>query len=155
MAINSWDSIISQIIRWQRKEFPSVTANSSARHLMQECGELLHAPNDLEEWADAFFIVLQGADRVISSPAMQAGLVRDLPVGEVLLLAVQAKFEKNKARTWKLPDEKTGVINHASEGRCAYCTNGCGWIESDAAPGTYYPCSTCNVDKRKPLTTFH
>lgn len=26
-----------------------------------------------------------------------------------------------------------------------------GWIESDASPGTFYPCHQCNADKHKPL----
>jgi hypothetical protein len=26
---------------------------------------------------------------------------------------------------------------------CIFCTN-TGWSESDYAPGTFYPCSTCN-----------
>lgn len=27
---------------------------------------------------------------------------------------------------------------------CCFCPDGCGYIESDYAPGTYYPCNVCN-----------
>jgi len=103
ISINAWNKTIADILDWQRYQFPTATTESSLKHLRKECDEIAQFPRNITEWADAFFMVLQGADRT----------------GQDLLIAVRDKLGINRfERTWQAPDEE-GVQHHVvKEGNC-------------------------------------
>jgi len=69
-------------------------------HLKEECDEILRDPSDMEEWADALILLLNGFSRQF--PQCDA---------TDLLFAGFLKMEKNKKRQWGTPDEK-GIVRH-------------------------------------------
>lgn len=87
-----------------QKEFSSKTfgegcrTNSVLKHLEKEIIEVKATPDDIEEWADCFILLMDGLWR-------RGFLFSDL------FTAVLCKFEINKNRKWKKPD-KDGVIEH-------------------------------------------
>jgi predicted house-cleaning noncanonical NTP pyrophosphatase (MazG superfamily) len=67
-------------------------------HLKKEVDEIIREPYDLEEYADAFMLLVDAA--------RLAGFnMTDV------FNAMWLKFEKNKNREWGLPDEN-GVVEH-------------------------------------------
>jgi hypothetical protein len=69
-------------------------------HMVKEMGEILHAPNDLEEWIDLVLLAFDGAWRTGHSP-------------EEIVAALEAKQAKNEARQW--PDWRTAEPGKAIE----------------------------------------
>lgn len=93
--------LIDDIAQWQEKQFPDATHVGALNHLKKECKELDKDPDDLEEWADAFFMVLQGGRKAAGS--------LDRFMAEVSL-----KLQKNEARTWA-PMAEDGTVEHVRE----------------------------------------
>lgn len=77
------DSIVHEIVRWQRRQFPNSSTASAIDHLKEEIDELAENP-DGEEWADCMFLLLAISDR--------AGIDR--------AVALERKLAINRARTW-------------------------------------------------------
>ena len=96
--MTSLDQLALEVVAWQQHQFPHRTAHSIATHLSREAAELVAVPNDAEEMADIFMLLVGAADRS----------------GVNLINAVAAKLEKNKARTWGTPDAD-GVVSHVEQ----------------------------------------
>jgi hypothetical protein len=94
-AVDTLDSLRDEIITWSKATFPASSNYSRAKHLEEEIAEILKAPSDPEEWADAFFLVVQAE-------------------GFDLVAAVRAKLELNRARKWGKPDAD-GVVKHVAD----------------------------------------
>jgi NTP pyrophosphatase (non-canonical NTP hydrolase) len=97
------EKLFNEIATWQQDTFPTGTPDSTLHHLLDEIRELRYAlrfdwPNAKEELADCMFLLFGCADRM----GMSYQDIQD---------AIQAKFEKNKARTWGQPDDN-GVVKH-------------------------------------------
>lgn len=73
---------------------------SVLKHLRKETLEIEEKPSDLEEWADAFLLLMDG-------------LWRSGFTFSQLFSAAKAKLEKNKKRSWKKGSD--GVIVHVDE----------------------------------------
>lgn len=94
-----FDSLIDEIVLWQRRTFPRGSVHSVAAHLSREVDELRENPLDPEEIADVFILTIGLANRA----------------GVDLRAAVAAKHAKNLSRKWGEPDAE-GVIEHVPEG---------------------------------------
>lgn len=97
-AIDTLDGIVEETQDWQRATFPHATPLSVATHLLREAHELRDHPTDAEEIADVVILAIAAAGAN----------------GINLAGAVRAKLEKNKARTWGVPDAD-GVVEHVKE----------------------------------------
>lgn len=98
--------LLEQIHKWQKETFIEANAVSKLHHLKKELNELmseveLETDDSAEEYADCF-LLLYGS-------AMAYGMSY-----EDILYAIEAKFNKNKARKWGKPDEN-GVVEHIKE----------------------------------------
>lgn len=96
--VTTWGDLFILMRTWQAEQFPETTAGSASRHLLKEAKELIEKPSDLEEWADAMFLVVQGATK--SSP--NNGVFFDM---------VRHKLVKNIWREWQEPDADN-VVEH-------------------------------------------
>lgn len=70
----------------------------SLYHLREEIDELIASPGDLTEWADVVLLLFDAARR------------RQITVQDIIV-AAREKFEVNKRRKWRAPDEN-GVVRH-------------------------------------------
>lgn len=95
----SLDSIVVDIVEWQRETFPKATTHSRKTHLSKELKELKTALDegriDWLEVADVLFMIIALAD---GEDVDLEGLLED-------------KFDINKNRVWGEPDED-GVVEH-------------------------------------------
>ncbi len=92
--------------KWSRETFgPHPRTRGVLDHIRKECAEAEANPHDLEEWADIITLALDGFQR-------HGGTV------DQLLPILQAKQDKNFARTWpdwrEMPEDR--AIEHISEG---------------------------------------
>lgn len=96
--VESLDALREENIVWANATFGEGATRRRAcwAHMAQEVGELLDAPDDVEEMADVFLLLAHGSQ------------------GVDLAGAVRAKLEKNKRRQWGQPDAD-GVVNHTAE----------------------------------------
>ncbi len=92
--------LVTQIGVWADNTFPLSRLNPlpSLHHLQMEVSELIAAPYDLIEYADAATLLFDAARK--------AGY----NVADVVE-AMQRKLAINKTRTWGKPDEN-GVVEH-------------------------------------------
>lgn len=97
-SVDTLDNLMREVVAWADATFPHATSQSRANHLLREAKELVDSPDDAEEQADIFFLLAH----ITRSPQRLAS-------------AVRAKLEKNKRRTWGVPDAD-GVVEHISEG---------------------------------------
>lgn len=94
-----YEGIAVDIQLWQEKQFGDKrSVAGAAAHLARELREIERNPNDLEEHADALFMLLQ------------VYAVCGVPLRAVFHAAAK-KLEKNRQRTWQEPDGE-GVIEH-------------------------------------------
>lgn len=94
--------LLVDVADWQDDQFPEGTHVGALNHLKKECKELDKNPDDVEEWADAFFMVLQGGRK-----AADGNLA-------TFLRAVDKKLWKNKQRVWgKMAED--GTVEHVRE----------------------------------------
>lgn len=90
------DSIVHEVIRWQRRMFPHQDVASTIEHLREEVEELAGDPGE-EEIADCLMLLFATADRAGIDPAR----------------ALEAKHRVNCARRWiEQPD---GSFRHDPE----------------------------------------
>jgi hypothetical protein len=84
-----WAEFNSNLAEWSEKTFGDLRRGPQGplKHLVKEVQEVLQKPDDLEEYADCIFLTLDAARR--------AGFTLDQ-----LMLALEKKLVKNKARTW-------------------------------------------------------
>lgn len=91
----SFDQLLLEIREFHVQTFPHSSATSCAIHLRREVEELLADPTDPEEIADCLLLT--------AAVAIEAGVdLKD---------AVRRKLEKNRMRTWGVPDAE-GVVEH-------------------------------------------
>lgn len=79
---------------------PGMRTNGVTDHIAREIGEILAAPDDLEEWIDLILLALDGAWRAGHSP-------------EDIAAMMARKQGKNELRDW--PDWRTADPNRAIE----------------------------------------
>ena len=101
------EELFNSITKLHRKTFPRWNLISCLMHLKDEIDEVKNSLaknlDDIpEEFADCFFLLFGAADRYGMNY-------------QDICNAIQAKFEKNKARTWGKPDDN-GVVKHTEEG---------------------------------------
>lgn len=82
------DSLVEQIVSWQREQFPNQSVSACIKHLCKEVQELREDVTG-EEVADCFFLLIAIADRM------------NLNLGEEL----RAKLEKNRRRQWRKTEQ--------------------------------------------------
>lgn len=95
--VDTLDTLRDEILDWQAETFTQATPHSISKHLLKEAKELHAAPDDDEELADVVMLAI--------------GLSR----GRDLHAILRSKLEKNKRRTWGVPDAD-GVVEHVAEG---------------------------------------
>lgn len=81
-----------------RRNLSQGTNHSILTHLRRELEEIENDPNDIEEWADAMLLFMHGLRE------------RGFSIAS-LVIALEKKFEVNRNRKWKAPDEH-GVVEH-------------------------------------------
>lgn len=84
-----------EVSTWAQETFPNQTPASKLAHLCDEVEELKLCPDDGEEMADIFILLLNLAEMN----------------GFDLMHEARAKMTKNRARKWGKPDER-GVCKH-------------------------------------------
>ena len=104
-SVLTLDTALVAVVAWQRVTFPHEAILPAVIHMLRECGEVDHEPENGEELADALMLAASVRDRVIRM-AEKAGI--DL-AAEVAL-----KLMKNRRRTWGQPDAN-GVVEHVRE----------------------------------------
>lgn len=94
--------LLADIASWQDKQFPEGTQSGALNHLKKECKELERNPDDIEEWADALFMVIQGGRKAAGGSL------------EHFMQEVNYKLLKNMSRQWgeMAPD---GTVEHVRE----------------------------------------
>jgi hypothetical protein len=101
-TFNSLEDFFDDLAEWQWQTFgEGYNPLPTLTHLKEEVEEAIAEPNNLEEYADIFILLLSAVDR--------AGY--DL---SDLLKAVEQKHAVNKLRTWGKPD-RNGVVKHVKE----------------------------------------
>lgn len=79
--------------QWSKATFgPGTRLEGILAHITKELVEIRQDPHDVTEWLDVVILALDGAWRASYSP-------------EEIVAALQAKYAKNRARTW--PDWRT------------------------------------------------
>jgi dCMP deaminase len=107
----SLETVLSDVIGWQRDTFPGERLVPAAIHLMREMDELRADPSG-EEHADAFMLVMCVLDRAAT---IKARIIESaLRHGVDILDETERKLAINKAREWGKPDAE-GVIEHVRE----------------------------------------
>lgn len=97
-SVPTLDSVLAEVVAWQRQTFTYATPASITDHLRREAIELAADPTNLSELADVMLLV--------------AGLASNL--GADLTTVVAEKLAINRRRTWGQPDEN-GVVEHVRE----------------------------------------
>jgi hypothetical protein len=93
-------TLFDRIAAWQLATFGTrQTAAGLLAHIRSELAEVERDPSDVEEWADLFFFVVQGASRAGAD-------------GAAFFAAVEAKLEKNRARVWVVPASADEPVEH-------------------------------------------
>lgn len=93
--------LTDEMAQWTDATFGLQEVNAKLLHLKKEVEELLAAPTDRLEYADAFILLVTAAKTVGMNYSD-------------LLDAVREKFEICKKRNWGSPD-KDGVVHHIEE----------------------------------------
>ncbi len=96
-----WDEFQEDTQEWARQTFPDQTIEGKFAHLMEELIEIVDAPDDRSEWADALILLLDAA--------ALAG-----HTAEQLLEAAIVKMAVNRERNWGEADED-GIVRHIEE----------------------------------------
>lgn len=99
VSVPTLDSVLSEVVAWQRTTFPVGTLAGAVEHLRREAEELAGNPTSESELADVQILLAQVAARQ----------------GVSLVDAVIRKMLVNRARQWQEPDEH-GVVEHVREG---------------------------------------
>lgn len=94
-SFSTLDSVLTEVVAWQRQTFTYATPASITEHLRREAIELADDPTNLSELADVMLLV--------------AGLASNL--GADLTTIVAEKLAINRRRTWGQPDA-AGVVEH-------------------------------------------
>jgi phosphoribosyl-ATP pyrophosphohydrolase len=97
------EQLFNEIAGWARQTFDKADSVAHCYKLLEEASETLKAyqendPEKLTEAADCIICLIAIVEKSGNS-------LHDL------IYAIQAKFEKNKVRTWGQPDEN-GVVKH-------------------------------------------
>jgi len=96
-----FEAYYARQIAWSIQTFgPDLRTKGILQHITKEIREVEQNPQDLSEWVDLIILAMDGFWR-------HGGQVRDL------LPALQAKQERNMARTW--PDWRTMSQDQAIE----------------------------------------
>lgn len=85
------------IVDWLNKVHPNRSETAVWAKLLEETGEVMTDPTDIEEWADVMIVLLDLASRY--------GHYMD-----DILLTARDKLIVNKARKWEI--NKHGVMSH-------------------------------------------
>lgn len=104
----TWGHLLSQMVSWQEKQFPKATTASTLKHIKREIEkELEPNPDNLDEWVDLFFLVVQGMQKAAEvrwgdEPGREDAMIRE----------VRKKLVENRdLRRWPGADEE-GVYEH-------------------------------------------
>lgn len=102
---HSWfRDYVNRHFSWSFRTFgPSANTESICTHIEHELEEIRKNPKDLEEWIDVIILGLDGALRCQGIGKVVADDIRD---------ALECKLNKNKARTWIIPEDPTQPIEH-------------------------------------------
>lgn len=106
--------LLFEIREWHEKQFPDATCQDQLLKLEEELVEYSNAPT-MEERYKEFADVLIVCAGLLRFPSMIGShirtqfildyLFRNIDTQQAIFQALQAKLEKNKARTWtRLPD---------------------------------------------------
>lgn len=101
-ATNNLLTLIVEAKEWSEQTFgPGDRLQGIIAHIKEELKEVEEHPDDVSEWADIIILALDGAWRSGHTP-------------EEIVAGLNAKYAKNRARTW--PDWRTAdptkPINH-------------------------------------------
>jgi hypothetical protein len=100
--------LYDRIAAWQLATFGTRQSVAGAiEHLRRELAEIERDPTDVEECADAFFLLVQIASRFAGAD------------GAAFFAAVEAKLRKNEGRVWVVPASADEPIEHNREGEVA------------------------------------
>ena len=91
------EALQEDIVQWLDKVHPDRTEMAVWAKLLEETGEVMTDPMDIEEWADVIIVLLD--------LAMRYGHYMD-----DILMTARDKLIVNKARKWTI--NKHGVMNH-------------------------------------------
>lgn len=106
LNVTSLKHLLEQQKRWSEETFGLGSRTERILdHITKEIEEVRAAPHDVEEWIDLVILAFDGAWRAGHSP-------------EEVVMALNAKYEKNFSRKW--PDwreaEDGKAIEHIREG---------------------------------------
>jgi hypothetical protein len=96
-----WQQLQDDIAAWSSVQFPHQTPHSKITHMQSELIELDEDPDDIEEFADCFMLLIDTA-------RLSGYNMNDI------FWAVWAKLKINKEREWGEPDEH-GVCYHVKD----------------------------------------
>lgn len=86
---------------WSRATFgPADRAIGLCEHIREELIEIESDPACLEEWIDVVLLAMDGAWRSAGAD------------GQAFVAALVAKDQRNRARTWSVPDDATKPTPH-------------------------------------------
>lgn len=132
--------------QWSDEAFGTVKEHSTIgtlKHLAKEIDEIMEDPSDIEEWADGYLLLMDGARRAGHSV-------------EQILDAAYAKLQVNKQRIWAKPSSPDESIEHVRS-VCKACEVGmhdhCG--RQVSASGVECNCTTCWPIVPKPKQLSH
>lgn len=91
------EALQEDIVQWLDKVHPDRTEMAVWAKLLEETGEVMTDPMDIEEWADVIIVLLD--------LAMRYGHYMD-----DILMTARDKLIVNKARKWEI--NKHGVMSH-------------------------------------------
>lgn len=95
---------VNRHFSWSFRTFgPAANTESICSHIEHELEEIRKSPKDLEEWIDIIILGLDGALRCQGIGKVVADDIRD---------ALELKLNKNKSRTWIIPEDPTKPIEH-------------------------------------------
>jgi hypothetical protein len=97
------DELVSYLrrqIEWSKRVFgEGPRTGGITRHIEKECREIRAAPYDLSEWVDVMILAMDGYWRHGGTP-------------EWLMAELEAKQDKNFARSWPTPVSQDEPVEH-------------------------------------------
>jgi hypothetical protein len=88
---------------WSKRTFgPGRRTKGICQHITKEIAEVLAKPGDLSEWVDIAILAMDGYWRHGGTP-------------EQFMADMQAKQDKNFARTWPTPESEDVAVEHVRE----------------------------------------
>lgn len=95
--MSDFQELQDAVVTWANGAHPERTPASTLLKLFEELGEVVSAPGDASEYADAFIVLIDVAH--------QHGIT-----GDQLLEAIKSKMAINIQRKWKI--DRLGIMAH-------------------------------------------